>query len=84
MDEARRQLIEAEKELATEQLPKSIHPAAKKRGADPHVPSRSKRKRSSNPKEAKLEQGLEERMAGSDPVGVTQPATPIAEKPDEK
>ena len=35
----------------------------------------------SNPKEQKLEQGLEESMAGSDPVSVTQPAMPIAEKP---
>jgi hypothetical protein len=84
VDEARRRLIEAEKEFATEELPKLVHPATKKRGADPHVPSRSKRKRPSNPKEAKLEQGLEESMAGSDPVSVTQPAMPIAEKPDEK
>jgi hypothetical protein len=29
-----------------------------------------------------LEQGLEESMAGSDPVSVTQPTMPIAEKPE--
>jgi hypothetical protein len=54
--------------------------ALTKRGADSHVPSRIKRKRLSNPKEQKLEQGLEGSMAGSDPVSVTQPAVPIAEK----
>jgi hypothetical protein len=78
VDEARRHLIEAEKEIAVEELLK--HPATTKRGADSHVPSRIKRKRPSNPKEQKLEQGLEESMARSDPVSVTQPAVPIAEK----
>jgi hypothetical protein len=82
VDEARHHLIEAEKDLAVEELPKIVHPATKKRGADSHVPSKMKRKRPSNPKEQKLEQGLEESMAGSDPVSVTQPATPIAEKPE--
>jgi hypothetical protein len=82
VEDARHQLIEAEKELAVEELPKLVHPATKKRGADSHVPSKIKRKRPSNPKEQKLEQGLEESMAGSDPVSVTQPAMPIAEKPD--
>jgi hypothetical protein len=75
-------LIEAEKELAVEVLPKTVHPATKKRGADSHVPSKTKRKRPSDPKEQKLEQGLEESMAGSDPVSVTQPTMPIAEKPE--
>jgi hypothetical protein len=51
-------------------------------GADSHVPSKTKRKRPSNPKEQKLEQGLEESMAGSDPVSVTQLTMPIAEKPE--
>jgi hypothetical protein len=82
VEEARHQLIEAEKELAVEELPKKVHPATKKRGADPHVPSKSKRKRSSTSKEQKLEQGLEESMAGSDPISITQPGTPIAEKPE--
>ena len=83
MDEARHQLIEAEKDFAVEELPKLVHPATKKRGADSHVPSRFKRKRPSNPKEQKLEQGLEQSMAGSDPVSVTQPVMPIAEKPED-
>ena len=80
VEDARHQLIDAEKELAVEEVTKLVHPATKKRGADPHVPSRIKRKRPSNPKERRLEQGLEESMAGSDPVSVTQPAMPIAEK----
>jgi hypothetical protein len=82
VEDARHQLIEAEKELAVEELPKLVHPATKKRGADSHVPFKVKRKRPSNPKEQKLEQGLEESMAGSDPVSVTQPAMPIAEEPE--
>ena len=82
VDEARHHLIEAEKDLAAEELPKLVHPATKKRGADSHVPSKIKRKRPKNPKEQKLEQGLEESMAGSDPVSVTQPAMPIAENPE--
>ena len=83
VEEARHRLIDAEKELAVEELPKKVHPATKKRGADPHVPSKSNRKRSSTSKEQKLEQGLEESMAGSDPISVTQPTTPIAERPDD-
>jgi aconitate hydratase len=82
VDKARQQLIGAERELAVEVLPKAVHPATKKRGADSHVPSTTKRKRPSYPKEQKLEQGLEESMAGSDPVSVTQPTMPIAEKPE--
>ena len=50
-----------------------VQPAAKKRGADPHVPVKNKR-HSANLIEQKLEQGLEESMAGSDPVSVSQPA----------
>jgi len=74
-------LIDAERELAVEELHKKVHPATKKRGADPHVPSKSNRKRSSTSKEQKLEQGLEESMAGSDSISITQPATSIAERP---
>jgi hypothetical protein len=80
VEDARQHLIEAGKELAVEELPKRDYPTAKKLGADPHVPSKIKRKRLSDPKEQKLEHGLEESMAGSDPVSVTQPAMPIAEK----
>jgi hypothetical protein len=34
------------------------------------------------PRFGQLEQGLEESMAGSDPINVTQPVMPIAEKPE--
>jgi hypothetical protein len=61
-----------------------VHPAVKKRGADAHVPPRNGQKRPSGSNERKLEQGLEESMAGSDPVSVTQPATPVGEKPNER
>jgi hypothetical protein len=47
-------------------------PTTKRRGADPDVPNKPKRKTAHSP-EQKLEQGLEESMAGSDPVSVTQP-----------
>jgi hypothetical protein len=50
------------------------HPATTKRGADPQVPSKSKKETPSKSAERKLEQGLEESMAGSDPVSVTQPS----------
>ena len=50
-----------------------VHPAAKKRGADPHVPRKPAHKRPKDDAERKLEQGLEESMAGSDPVSITQP-----------
>ena len=48
------------------------HPSTKKRGADPHVPKKPEKSR--DDAEHKLEQGLEESMAGSDPVSITQPA----------
>jgi hypothetical protein len=50
-----------------------VDPATKKRGADPHVPAKSKADTPRNEDERKLEQGLEESMAGSDPVSITQP-----------
>jgi hypothetical protein len=50
-----------------------VHPSVKKRGADAHVVRKPKHKRPKEPLEAKLEQGLEESMAGSDPVSITQP-----------
>ena len=56
------------------------HPATKKRGADPQVPPKSKRETSLDPLERKLEQGLEESMAGSNPVSITQPASTKADK----
>jgi hypothetical protein len=54
--------------------PKKTHPATKKRGADPQVPRKPAHKVPKDPMERKLEQGLEESMAGSDPVSITQPA----------
>jgi hypothetical protein len=53
-------------------------PATKKRGADPSVPEKPQHKTPKEAAERKLEQGLEETMAGSDPVSVTQPAGPSA------
>jgi len=52
-----------------------IHPSAKKRGADAHAPAKSKQQRPKELKEQKIEQGLEESMAGSDPVSVRQPVS---------
>jgi hypothetical protein len=49
-----------------------IHPSAKKRGADAHVPAKSKQQRPKDLEEQKLVQGLERSMAGSDPVSVSQ------------
>lgn len=49
------------------------HPATKKRGGDPDVKPKSKDERPDDALERKLEQGLEETMAGSDPVSITQP-----------
>jgi hypothetical protein len=55
------------------------HPATKKRGGDPDV---KRKPRSNNSLERKLEQGLEETMAGSDPVSITQPSPSKADKKD--
>jgi hypothetical protein len=49
------------------------HPATKKRGADPQVPPKAKHELPDNAAERKLEQRLEETMAGSDAVSVIQP-----------
>lgn len=49
------------------------HPATKKRGGNPDVKHKSEQHTSKDEMERKLEQGLEESMAGSDPVSVTQP-----------
>jgi hypothetical protein len=55
------------------------HPATKKRGGDPDVKPRP-HDHSDDPMERKLEQGLEETMAGSDPVSITQPAPSKVDK----
>jgi hypothetical protein len=51
-------------------------PATKKRGGDPQVGRSDHAKGLKDKNERKLEQGLEESMAGSDPVSVTQPSKP--------
>jgi hypothetical protein len=60
-----------------------VHPAAKKRGADAQVPAKNKHQTPRDPTERKLEQGLEESMAGSDPVSVTQPRRAKAHLPSD-
>ena len=56
-------------------------PAVKKRGGDPEV---KERPQASDAKERALEQGLEESMAGSDPVSITQPPRSKVEKDKER
>lgn len=51
-----------------------VHPATKKRGGNPDVKHKLERQKPKDAMERKLEQGLEESMAGSDPVSVTQPS----------
>jgi hypothetical protein len=53
---------------------KKVAPAAKKRGADANVPPKSVGHRADE-ENRKLEQGLEESMAGSDPPSITQPVS---------
>jgi hypothetical protein len=60
------------------------HPSTKKRGADPQVPVKSKDETPKNAMERKLEQGLEESMAGSDPVSITQPSATKMDQQDLK
>ena len=50
------------------------HPATKKRGGNPDVKHTPRHEKSDDAAERKLEQGLEESMAGSDPVSITQPS----------
>jgi hypothetical protein len=57
------------------------HPATKKRGGDPDVKDKPRHKKPKDTLERKLEQGLEETMAGSDPVSITQPSP---SKPDKR
>jgi hypothetical protein len=59
-----------------------VDPAAKKRGADPQVPEKPLHEKPRDIAERKLEQGLEESMAGSDPVAITQPISTKASKSD--
>ena len=48
-------------------------PATKKRGGDPDVKEKPEADKPDDAMERALEQGLEESMAGSDPVNITQP-----------
>jgi hypothetical protein len=50
------------------------HPSTEKRGGNPDLKKQPAQKAEGDKAEKKLEQGLEESMAGSDPVSVTQPA----------
>ena len=47
--------------------------ATKKRGGDPDVKPKPKSEKPDDALERALEQGLEESMAGSDPINITQP-----------
>jgi hypothetical protein len=50
------------------------HPATRKRGGDPDVKHTAAHEKPDDATERKLAQGLEESMAGSDPVSITQPS----------
>jgi hypothetical protein len=58
-------------------------PAIKKRGGDPDVKSKHLDERPDDAMERKLEQGLEESMAGSDPISITQPSKSKIDKQHE-
>ena len=51
----------------------NTHPATRKRGGNPDVKAKPSHEKPSSETERKLEEGLEESMAGSDPVSITQP-----------
>ena len=50
------------------------HPATTKRGGSPDVKHKPLHEKPADAMERKLEEGLEESMAGSDPVSITQPS----------
>ncbi len=56
------------------------HPATKKRGGDPDVKHKPEHEKPADAMERKLEEGLEESMAGSDPVSITQPSKSKVDK----
>jgi hypothetical protein len=56
------------------------NPATKRRGGNPDVKPTPEHQKPKDTMERKLEQGLEESMAGSDPVSVTQPPKTKPEK----
>jgi hypothetical protein len=59
-------------------------PATKKRGGDPDVKHTPRHQKPEDAMERKLEQGLEESMAGSDPVSITQPPKTKVDKQHEE
>ncbi len=64
--------------------PATHHPATKRRGGNPDVKHRARHEQPDHDMERKLDEGLEESMAGSDPVNVTQPAKSKHEKHEKK
>jgi hypothetical protein len=56
------------------------HPATKKRGGDPDVKRKPRSQKPKDKLERRLEEGLEETMAGSDPVSITQPSPSKSDK----
>lgn len=56
------------------------HSSTEKRGGNPDLKKQPAQKAEGGKQEKKLEQGLEESMAGSDPVSVTQPAPGKADR----
>jgi hypothetical protein len=56
------------------------HPATKRRGGDPDVKHKPQHEKPDSALERKLEEGLEESMAGSDPVSITQPSKSKTDK----
>jgi len=55
-------------------------PATKRRGGDPDVKHTPRHQKPQDAMERKLEEGLEESMAGSDPVSITQPSKTKVDK----
>jgi hypothetical protein len=58
-------------------------PAIKKRGGDPDAKPKHGDGRPDDAMERKLEEGLEESMAGSDPISITQPSKSKIDKQHE-
>lgn len=58
-------------------------PATKRRGGDPDVKHKPAHEKPEDAMERKLEEGLEESMAGSDPVSITQPSKTKVDKQHE-
>jgi hypothetical protein len=59
--------------------------ATRRRGGDPDVKPKPRSERPDDALERALEEGLEESMAGSDPINVTQPPkSKLDRKPQEK